>query len=126
MAQAWRQMDAAAKAKYCQEDKDEDMSSTEDLSTAEKRKVIMRVAKRHQGDVSFKIILQGKCMCTTILPLQANMLQSLGCNVATMMFFDGQTVTVGTTDGKKFVLSHAAILSSFNSYFLYGKCEVEL
>ena len=39
MAQAWRQMDAAAKAKYCQEDTDEDISSTDDLSTTEKRKL---------------------------------------------------------------------------------------
>lgn len=52
MAQAWREMDAAAKEKYCQKDEDEDMSGTEDLSTADKRKLIMRVAKRHQGDVN--------------------------------------------------------------------------
>ena len=41
MAQAWRQMDASAKAKYCQEDEDEDedVTGTEDLSTTEKRKL---------------------------------------------------------------------------------------
>ena len=49
------------------------------------------------------------------------MLQSLGCNVATMMFVDGQTITVGSTKGKEFLLSHPAILSSFNTFFLYGK-----
>jgi hypothetical protein len=35
MARVWRQMDASAKAKYCQEDKDEDedVTGTEDFST---------------------------------------------------------------------------------------------
>lgn len=55
MAQAWRQMDKAARSKYCHNsDKDEAATSTEDteeLSPAEKRKLVMRVAKRHQGDV---------------------------------------------------------------------------
>ena len=53
LAQAWRQMYASAKAKYCREDEDEDedVTGTEDLSTTEKRKLIMRVAKCHQGDV---------------------------------------------------------------------------
>ena len=53
MAQAWRQMDTTAKAKYCQEGEDDDISETEDLSIAKKRKLIMRVAKRHQGDVCY-------------------------------------------------------------------------
>ena len=57
MAQAWRQMDAEAKTKYCHNSgEDEDASATEateesDLSPAEKRRLIMRLAKRHQGDV---------------------------------------------------------------------------
>ena len=53
MAQAWRQMDETARSKYCH-NSDEAASSTEDteeLSPAEKRKLVMRVAKRHQGDV---------------------------------------------------------------------------
>ena len=53
--------------------------------------------------------------------MQANLLQSLGCEMATMMFLDGQTVTVGTPLGKQFLQSHPAIISSFNSFFLYGK-----
>lgn len=51
------------------------------------------------------------------------MLESLGCEVASMMFVDGQVVTIGTPKGKKFLQTHPAILSSFNAYFLYGKCE---
>ena len=50
------------------------------------------------------------------------MLQSLGCEVASMMFVDGQVVTIGTPKGKKFLQTHPAIISSFNAYFLYGKC----
>ena len=53
--------------------------------------------------------------------IQANLLQSLGCEMATMMFVDKKVLSVGTTDGKKFLQSHPAILSSFSSYFLYGK-----
>ena len=34
---------------------------------------------------------------------------------------EGQTVTVGTTEGKRFLQTHSVILSSFNSHFLYGK-----
>ena len=51
MAEAWRQMDAAARTKYSH-NSGEDEDITEDLSVAEKRRlIIMRVAKRHQGDV---------------------------------------------------------------------------
>ncbi len=53
--------------------------------------------------------------------IQANMLQSVGCEVATMMFVDGQVITVGTPKGKNFLQTHPAIVSSFNSYFLYGE-----
>ena len=35
--------------------------------------------------------------------IQANMLQSVGCEVATMMFVDGQVITVGTPKGKNFL-----------------------
>ena len=49
MAQAWRQMDTEAKAKYACDDVLSDAS--EELSPAEKKRLIMRVAKRHQGDV---------------------------------------------------------------------------
>ena len=51
------------------------------------------------------------------------MLESLGCEVASMMFIDGQVVTIGPPKGKKFLQTHPAILSSFNAYFLYGKGE---
>ena len=46
-------MDKAARSKYCHNsDKDEATEEdTEELSPAEKRTLVMRVAKRHQGDV---------------------------------------------------------------------------
>lgn len=49
------------------------------------------------------------------------MFQSLGCEVATMMSVNGETLKVGTHKGKQFLQSHSAILSSFHAYFLYGK-----
>ncbi len=53
--------------------------------------------------------------------IKANMLQSVGCEVATMMFVDGQVSTViGTPKGKDFLQTHPAIVSSFNAYFQYG------
>ncbi len=48
------------------------------------------------------------------------MLQSVGCEVATMLFVDGQVITVGTPKGKNFLQTHPAIVSSFNAYFQYG------
>ena len=99
------------------------MTATEDLSTTEKRKL---VAKCNQGDVSHTISSKryytSYYINSDILLFQANLLQSLGCNVA-QFCSDGQTVTVGTTQGK---LSPPAILSSFNSYFFYCKCYVGL
>ena len=53
--------------------------------------------------------------------MKVNLLQSVGCEVATMMFVDGQVITVGTPEGKKFLQTHPAIISSFNSHFLYSK-----
>ena len=50
------------------------------------------------------------------------MLQSLRCDVASMIFVDGQVVTVGTPKGKKILQTHPAIISSFDAYFLDGKC----
>ena len=41
--------------------------------------------------------------------------------MATMMFIDGKIVTIGTALGKQFLQSHPAIISAFNSFFLYGK-----
>ena len=32
----------------------------------------------------------------------------------------GQTVTLGTAEGKQFLVTHPAVLSAFNSHFLYG------
>ncbi len=53
--------------------------------------------------------------------IKANMLQSVGCEVAAMMFVDGQVITViGTPKGKDFLQTHPAIVSSFGAYFKYG------
>ncbi|XP_064392036.1 uncharacterized protein LOC135339719 isoform X2 [Halichondria panicea] len=103
MAQAWRKISTADKEKYNAVANDIEGSNEEEdeeeLTPEKKRQLIVRVAKRHQGD--------------------ANLLQSLGCEMATMMFVDKKVLSVGTTDGKKFLQSHPAILSSFSSYFLY-------
>ena len=50
------------------------------------------------------------------------MLEYLRCEIASMMFVDGQVVTIGTPKGK-FLQTHPAIIASFNAYFLYGNCE---
>ncbi|XP_064382532.1 uncharacterized protein LOC135331338 isoform X2 [Halichondria panicea] len=103
MAEAWRKISTADKEKYNAVANDIEGSNEEEdeeeLTPEKKRQLIVRVAKRHQGD--------------------ANLLQSLGCEMATMMFVDKKVLSVGTTDGKKFLQSHPAILSSFSSYFLY-------
>ena len=52
---------------------------------------------------------------------QANTAEQLGFQLASMIYIDGETVTVGTKGGKAYLSSHPAILSSFQSHFLYGQ-----
>ena len=55
------------------------------------------------------------------------MLESLGCEMSSMFYTsDGQTLTIGTAKGKKFLESHPAILSSFNTHFLYGMLKYNI
>ena len=58
------------------------------------------------------------CLLNTCI--QANLLQSVGCEMAGMMYVDGKIVTVGTELGKQFLQKHPAVLTSFNSFFVYG------
>ncbi len=163
MGETWRNLSTSDKEKYAEGGDISDDMETE-LTPDEKRRRIIRVARRLQGDVSCTIIyihstyiitsthththtrthththtvlhmhaytythavysekLLPFCNCNihTLFIVQATQLESVGCEVATLMVFDGQTITVGSTKGKQFLHSHPAILSSFNAYFHYG------
>ena len=47
-------------------------------------------------------------------------MQQLGIQVASMYYFDGEIVTVGTTKGKAYLNSHPAILAAYQAEFLYS------
>ncbi len=53
MAEHWRSLSAEDKAKYMSSVGSDSEDSDEELSAADKKRVAIRVAKRHQGDVSF-------------------------------------------------------------------------
>ena len=59
MAQAWRDLSDEERNSYTQPRKynTDSMSAPESLSLAEKQKIIMRVAKHHQGDVKINMSL---------------------------------------------------------------------
>ena len=57
-------------------------------------------------------------MCKLIF--QANTAEELGFHFASMFYIDGELVTVGTKKGKSYRNSHPAIISTFQSHFLYG------
>ena len=43
-----------------------------------------------------------------------------------MFYIDGELLTVGTTKGKSYLNSHPAIISTFQSHFLYGMDIVKI
>lgn len=118
MANKWRGLTSEEKKAYQSKVKDVNEAPLETLSTKERKEIMMRIARRHQSDVSH---CKQSVLMHCIYIYQANTAEQLGFQLASMYYIDGETVTVGTKGGKAYLNSHPAILSSFQSQFLYGQ-----
>ena len=119
MAEKWRNLSAQEKEVYKSKVQEVNEVPLQALSAKERRNIMIRIARRHQEDVSVTIF--PSTYPHKMLHIQANTAEQLGFEVANMYCLDGEVVTVGTRKGKAYLNSHPAILSTFQSKFLYGK-----
>ena len=55
MAEKWRDLPVEEKTMYKQRAEEVEESPLENLSPEEKKRMVVRIAKRHQADVSFAV-----------------------------------------------------------------------
>lgn len=123
MAEKWRCLSAEEKKVYESRVQEADEAPMEVLSVKERKDIMMRIARRHQTDVSYSIIQYYiSYICELSYKHSGEYCPAVG-------FSSSKYVLSRWRDSycadKRDLNSHPAILVTFQSHFLYGELSVK-